>query len=690
MSGQFRSQTQPNNFKLIKHWQGNDNERSASMNGAVLCLSVVVGLACGGLAWWFKRSFLAALMVPVVVVALVAVALPPAVAPIEPTPDAFEPEPVTPEAQDDLPTSAKLAAFRPIEVPDHGYVASDACRDCHPQNHATWFASYHRTMTQVAQPDVVLGDFDDVKLSQNGRDYHLREVDEVCWVEMLDPAAIPGTAAASQRVQRPIVMTTGSHHMQAYWFPIGARRTLAILPFVFLNETQEWIPRSAAFLKPTDDGVSHEIGRWNSACRQCHSTHPQERELTGGEWDTRVAEFGISCEACHGPGQQHIAYHRNSAVSDSAVGNDSAASLASDPIVNPENLSHVRSSQVCGQCHSVLTLKGDPNKINIEGATFRPGTDLRQSHDIWQLHSPEMRALLQNESIRDRVISTNRGTFYSDGVVRVSGREYTSLEQSSCFQLHKAADDTRSDKQWANDQLKPIAFGNDACLQCHDQQQYSTAHTHHAADSLGSNCYNCHMPHTAYGLLKAIRNHTINSPDLKRDLAADRPNACNQCHLDKTLKWTADYLNEWYSIDKPDLDAEQSEVAASILWLLKGDAANRAIAAWTMGWSDAQAASGNDWQSIFLAEILNDPYLAVRMIARRSLQTLPGLADLKVNPLGSDSERSNAIRSIIARWGQDPHAANPALLLDPKNVVNTSRIEAIMKQRDDTPMTLTE
>ncbi len=666
------------------------------MNVAVICFSVVLGLIGGGLLWWRNRSILAALVVPVVVVVFAALALPPRVVPVEPRPSTIESKEVTPEAQDDLPTAAKLAAFRPIEVADRGYVASDACRDCHPQQHATWFASYHRTMTQVAQGDVVLGDFNNVYLSQNGRDYHLREVDDMCWVELLDPAATPGTAEASQRVQRPIVMTTGSHHMQAYWFPIGVRRTLAILPFVFLNETREWIPRSAAFLKPTDDGVSHEIGRWNSDCSKCHSTHPQEREVTGGEWDTRAAEFGISCEACHGPGQQHIAYHRDLADSKHTV-----ASSSSDTIVNPENVSHVRSSQVCGQCHSVLTLKGDQDKINLEGITFQPGSDLRQTYDVWQLQSPEMKELLKIESIHQRVVSTNQGTFYSDGVVRVSGREYTSLEQSACFQrgemgcltchqLHKSADDTRSDKEWANDQLKPSSLGNDACVQCHDEQQYSTVHTHHLKDSSGSNCYNCHMPHTAYGLLKAIRNHTISTPDLKSELAIDRPNACNQCHLDKTLEWTAGYLKDWYAIDEPELDTEQSEIAASILWLLKGNAASRAMAAWTMGWSDAQTVSGNDWQSLYLAQLLNDPYLAVRMIARRSLQTLPGLTELKVNALASDAERSNTIQSIIAHWDQNSHAANPALLLGPENVVMTRRIDAIMKQRDDTPMKLTE
>ena len=306
------------------------------MNGAVIGLSVVVGVILGGLIWWFKRSVLGALVVPLVLVSLVTIALPRAVEPIAAPdivtpPTVVEPGQATDAVQEDLPTTTKLAAFRPIEVSDHGYIGSEACRDCHPQNHESWFASYHRTMTQVATPDVILGDFNDVKLSQNGRDYQLRRADDACWVEMLDPAAIPGSAAASQRVQRPIVMSTGSHHMQAYWFPVGARRTLAILPFVFLNETQEWIPRSAAFLKPSSPGVSHEIGRWNASCSTCHSTHPQEREMTDSSWDTYAAEFGIGCEACHGPGQQHLEHHR-----DSTVGKNMVADASLDPIVNPD------------------------------------------------------------------------------------------------------------------------------------------------------------------------------------------------------------------------------------------------------------------------------------------------------------------------------------------------------------------
>ena len=43
-----------------------------------------------------------------------------------------------------------------------------------------------------------------------------------------------------------------------------------------------------------------------------------------------------------------------------------------------------------------------------------------------------------------------------------------------------------------------------------------------------------HMPYTSYGLLKAIRSHTVGSPFGGRDGGGwDGPNACNLCHLDK-------------------------------------------------------------------------------------------------------------------------------------------------------------
>ena len=54
-----------------------------------------------------------------------------------------------------VPESA--VATRPIEDPTEGYVTSRACRSCHPGEYASWRRSHHRSMTQRASPESVLG-----------------------------------------------------------------------------------------------------------------------------------------------------------------------------------------------------------------------------------------------------------------------------------------------------------------------------------------------------------------------------------------------------------------------------------------------------------------------------------------------------------------------------------------------------
>ena len=39
------------------------------------------------------------------------------------------------------------------------FLASDTCRACHPGPYESWRNSFHRTMTQAIEPNVVLGDF---------------------------------------------------------------------------------------------------------------------------------------------------------------------------------------------------------------------------------------------------------------------------------------------------------------------------------------------------------------------------------------------------------------------------------------------------------------------------------------------------------------------------------------------------
>ena len=131
---------------------------------------------------------------------------------------------------------------------------------------------------------------------------------------------------------------------------------------------------------------------------------------------------------------------------------------------------------------------------------------------------------------------------------------------ASCHAVHKKSDGPRTRREWPDDELTvakadlknpsddTLANDNAPCLQCHDPLRANvSAHSHHAANSPGSVCYNCHMPYTTYGLLKTIRSHTIMNPTVRESVDAGRPNACNLCHPD-ALAWTGDALQCRYRI----------------------------------------------------------------------------------------------------------------------------------------------
>ena len=333
-------------------------------------------------------------------------------------------------------SQATFESRRPIEVESDGYVSADVCAECHKENHASWFASYHRTMTQVATPEAVIGDFDDRYVSFGAHGYHLTQQGEMFWAQ-LSPNHV---AIAPDATELPIVMTTGSHHMQVYWFPSGKSRVLGQLPIVYLKETNQWAPRNACFIQPPGSPPSLEFTRWNSVCSRCHSTHPKQRMEGKLEWDTNVAEFGISCEACHGPAENHIEYHRN--LESNRTG--------PDPIVNPNDLDHRLSSQVCGQCHSINVHLSD--ETLDEGDTYIPGMSLDVSRHVHQRNQESARHLKSRSDKDPEQFFKSR--FWSDGPVRVSGREYNGLIESPCFKqgelsclschaMHQDEDDPR-------------------------------------------------------------------------------------------------------------------------------------------------------------------------------------------------------------------------------------------------------
>ena len=586
-----------------------------------------------------------------------------------------------------LASTPAQARLKPVTAPNNAYTSSQTCRACHPSEYKSWHNSYHRTMTQLAKSGAILGKWHGTRLPLGQATLqleHEQKRDEF-WVNTV---GADGIKTDSQRV----TMTTGSHHLQVYWTADANGNLQHPFPFGWLIADQKWVPVQDTFLR--DPHLAAPDAKWNNVCIKCHAVAGRPGiDARTRTVNTETAELGISCEACHGPAGAHIAHYQNpvnryiSHLGDKAV----------HAILNPasETLDHRLSAQACGQCHSY---QYTPNPLDWlrNGPRFLPGNELNANTTVVHASTfiangkqPDGHPHPGGEWLGDR--------FWPDGMVRVTGREYNGLLDTACFQrgkmsclschsMHGYLDN--------NDQLAPRMETNEACLKCHDDfRDNLTAHTHHAADSTGSLCYNCHMPHTTYGLLSGIRSHQIDSPSVEAHLKTGRPNACNLCHLNQTLEWSSSHLTKWYDHRQPKLDNDDKSISAMLKMLLKGDAGQRAIAAWNMGWEPARKASGGNWQAPWLIRTMNDPYAAVRYIAHKALMADPAFAGTPFDYTAPLAKRATQIDAISERradaelLGQAPHAQ---LLLDAQGKPLEDVADRLTRQRDNRPITLQE
>lgn len=604
-----------------------------------------------------------------------------------------------PPALPDLP----LEEHRPEQKTHGGYVGSTVCLECHQDNHESWHASYHRTMTQIAQADRAMGNFDDVHLNYPSRKgmnrFHLLRRGTNLWAGY-QLADVPGFDP-QQPYLAPIVMTTGSHHMQAYWMATGQKRTMAMLPVIYWKEAERWIPRRSAFLLPPTEEFTLEVGRWDRGCIQCHATggHPRETIEHGRVvFDSSAAEFGVSCEACHGPAKKHVELQK--------VAKRDGEKQFEDPIVNPADLPHELSAQVCGACHNSIDFL-DPKHNHLPGQPIN--TNAVIEFDLTEKTVAHLRKEypdLSDEQFAQWKDVALAGHFWPDGHSRVVGREYAAIREAGCYErgtisclschrMHRAKGDSRTLAQWAEDQLGEDMRSDQACTQCHEQTSYATeAHTHHPRSSTGSRCYNCHMPHTSYGLLKAVRGHTISSPSAIETLEIGRPNACNLCHLDQTLDWTSVHLENWYQVKRPAMEPHWTNTAASVVWALRGDASVRALTAWHLGWKPAREISKTaEWAPPYLGILMDDPYDAVRYIAGRSLRTLPEFRDVNYDFLAAPEDRLRTIREVATKWPgfrRGPERGDRRFLLNPQGRLDQVILDENLRKRDHRAISIME
>ena len=265
----------------------------------------------------------------------------------------------------------RAEAARPLFARDRDYVGASACRACHPDRYASWRRTYHSSMTQLPDQRTVRGRFDGQPVTLFGATATPYQRDGKFFFQL------PAAGGEGPR-DAEVALAVGSRRYQQYFErtdgPDGAvyRR----LPLLWHIGEARWLHINGVFLEPDDDDWAPRPAVWNMNCVFCHNTGiaPGLKPVGDGgdkRWDTHVADVGIACESCHGPGRDHVALY----ASPVARYRTELASASASAIVDPLRMGQAESAALCGQCHA-QRLPDPMDKLWTfldTGPTFRPG-----------------------------------------------------------------------------------------------------------------------------------------------------------------------------------------------------------------------------------------------------------------------------------------------------------------------------
>jgi predicted CXXCH cytochrome family protein len=270
---------------------------------------------------------------------------------------------------------------------------------------------------------------------------------------------------------------------------------------------------------------------WQNRCMGCHVTGlTSVTKLETGDWQGEVGnqflEYGVACEACHGPGSEHAG---------------GAYAQADKKIVNPRTVTDMQIRlSICGRCHVRSKSTG-----GLHGYPWNDATNDRMQ---------------AGDNLDD--YCTLDGSRYPDGTSNLNEQQYHDFKLESHFNNTKspfACNECHSPHSTSGVRhiLKYDYSDNTLCLNCHTALNFPdenaiTAHTHHAYDPANglSRCTACHRPLVIKsGVYYDIASHTAEAITPERTLKFGMPNSCMiSCHKTETINnvtYTNDNLSDW-------------------------------------------------------------------------------------------------------------------------------------------------
>jgi Flp pilus assembly protein TadD len=400
------------------------------------------------------------------------------------------------------------------------FVGSGSCAGCHAAEAERWRGSHHALAMQEAKDSTLLGEWSGGAVTDAGITTTFATIEGRRTVT---------TAGEDGKAGRFIpAFTFGIHPLQQLLLPLSRGRMQALTVAWDARPPEAGGQRWYHLYGGDSVGVGdplHWTARdlnWNYQCAECHSTDVRKGYLAAADsYATTFKEVSVGCEACHGPGSEHVRRAGGrQATGGSAVGGFATA-FGYDTVrwvFGPgDSIAH-RSSprterrevETCGRCHA-------RRGVTEEGSAY--GGPLLASH---------------------RPSLLDPGLYWPDGQIRDEVYEYGSFLASRMSR----AGVTCADCHDPHSAARPS--GNTTCAKCHLPATFdSPRHTRHPSGSPGAQCVSCHMPAKTYMGVDVRHDHSFRIPRPDLTVALGTPNACGQCHAEQGAQWAAARIAGW-------------------------------------------------------------------------------------------------------------------------------------------------
>jgi tetratricopeptide (TPR) repeat protein len=395
------------------------------------------------------------------------------------------------------------------------FSGSKTCAGCHREATEAWKASHHAWAWRDPTAESVLGNFADTGFTHQGITSRFSTRQGRYFIETDGP---DGKLEAFE-----VKYTAGVEPLQQYLVETAPGR-LQALDIAWDTERRRWYHLYPDQQLEADNGL-HWTGpykNWNARCAECHATGFEKnydpRTMT---YASRQAEKGVTCEACHGPGEAHVSWAQSPGSFDHGAWravNGLGLAFAFDPDDAGKEV------ELCAACHARRGPLGDASPL--------PGTAFADSYRL---------AVLRD------------GLYHPDGQILDEVYVYGSFLQSK---MHAGGVRCTNCHEPHSGNL--IAAANAVCAQCHSpsgnpsfptlrKASYDApAHHFHEAGTAGAQCAGCHMPERNYMVVDGRRDHSFRVPRPDLSVKLGTPNACTLCHRDKSDSWAARQVETWY------------------------------------------------------------------------------------------------------------------------------------------------